>query len=242
MRLDDVLAAWRGGLIVSCQAPATSPMSRPEIIAALAQVAAQNGSVGVRIDGPSNVRAVRKAVGVAILGIEKLDLKGSDVYITPTYESARRVAEAGANVIALDGTTRKRPGGEDCKTIIARIREELKVPVMADVATAEEGIRAAEEFGAEFISTTLSGYTPETAGKDVPDFALIERLAGRLTIPVVSEGRLHSPEDVRRAFDSGAFAVVVGTAITGIDWLVRKFAAAAESAVAADVVNRSTVQ
>jgi N-acylglucosamine-6-phosphate 2-epimerase len=181
---------------------------------------------------------VREVVGVPILGIEKMNSNGSDVYITPTYESARRVAEAGADVIALDGTPRKRPGGEECRSIIARIREDLKVPVMADVATVEEGIRAAEEFGAEIVSTTLSGYTPETAGKHVPDFELIERLAGRLTVPVISEGRLHSPEDVRRAFECGAFAVVVGTAITGIDWLVRKFVAAA---AAADAVNRSTV-
>jgi N-acylglucosamine-6-phosphate 2-epimerase len=227
MRLSEILTAWRGGLIVSCQAPAESPLGRPDIIAALAQVAEQNGAVGVRIAGPANISAVRLALGVPVLGIEKISSESSSVYITPTYESARRIASAGADVIALDGTSRVRPGGETCRQIIARIKDELELPVMADVAIFEEGIRAAEEFGADIVSTTLSGYTPETVGIDAPDFRLIERLANRCSVPIVSEGRLHSPSDVRRAFECGSFAVVVGTAITGIDWLVRKFVAAA---------------
>jgi N-acylglucosamine-6-phosphate 2-epimerase len=97
---------------------------------------------------------------------------------------------------------------------------------MADVATLEEGIVAVEETGADLVSTTLSGYTRETAGADGPDLQLVRRLANRLNVPVICEGRLRSSDDARRAFDNGAFAIVVGTAITGVDWLVRHYAAA----------------
>ena len=232
MDLTEILTRWRGGLIVSCQAPPESPLSRPDIIAALALAAERNGAVGVRIEGRPNIAAVKGVVTVPVLGIEKLKQDGSDVYITPTCESAARVAAAGADVLALDGTARARPRGETLGFVAARVREEFGLPLMADVATMSEGLAAAEEVGVDFVSTTLSGYTAETAGRDGADFELVERLASRLRVPVVCEGRLRCPDDVRRAFDCGAFAVVVGTAITGVDHLVREFLAATPQACA----------
>lgn len=216
-----------GGLIVSCQAPANSPLCQPEIIAALAQTAARNGAVGVRIDSPAHVRAVRQAVEAPILGIYKVVYDSSEVYITPTFNDAAKIAAAGADVIATDATLRARPNDESLTEIVSRIREELNLPVMADAATLEEGLHAAEAAGADFVGTTLSGYTGATAHLIAkPDFELVERLAVRLAVPVICEGRLRSVEDVRRAFDCGAFAVVVGGAITGIDRTVSDFAAA----------------
>ena len=230
MELEEIIAAWQGGLIVSCQAAADSPLARPDIIAALALTAACNGAVGVRIDGAENIVAVRGAgLNVPVIGIEKQLSEGSEVYITPTYDSAARVAASGADVIALDATWRERPGGEKLFEIVGRIKRELRRPVMADVATYEEGVRAAEEAGADFVGTTLSGYTAETAGSDAPDFPLVEQLAARLNVPVICEGRLRNAGDVRRAFDCGAFAVVIGGAITGVDWLVRHYVAATKS-------------
>ncbi|MBA2646336.1 MAG: N-acetylmannosamine-6-phosphate 2-epimerase [Pyrinomonadaceae bacterium] len=227
MELKEIITAWQGGLVVSCQAAADSPLARPDIIAALALTAARNGAVGVRIDGAENIVAVRGAgVNVPVIGIEKQLSEGSEVYITPTYDSAARVAGSGADVIALDATGRARPGGEKLSEIVGRIKRGLRRPVMADVATYEEGRRAAEEAGADFVGTTLSGYTAETVGNDAPDFPLVEQLAARLSVPVICEGRLRSAEDVRRAFECGAFAVVIGGAITGVDWLVRHYVAA----------------
>ncbi|HVF26839.1 MAG TPA: N-acetylmannosamine-6-phosphate 2-epimerase [Pyrinomonadaceae bacterium] len=229
MEIEVILAAWSGGLIVSCQAAIDSPLARPDIIAALALTAARNGAVGVRIDGAENIAAVRGAgVNAPVIGIEKQLGEGSEVYITPTYGSAARIAASGADVIALDATWRERPGGEKLRDIVRRIKRELRRPVMADVATYEEGLSAAEEAGADFVGTTLSGYTAETTGNDAPDFPLVERLAARLGVPVICEGRLRSAEDVRRAFECGAFAVVIGGAITGVDWLVRYYVAATE--------------
>jgi N-acylglucosamine-6-phosphate 2-epimerase len=218
--------SWRGGLIVSCQAGAESPLSDPQIIAALARAAERNGAVGVRIDGPANIRAVRAAVSIPILGIEKVRFDGFDVYITPTYESAARVATSGADILAVDGTPRVRPNGADLRDIVSRTHAELHRPVMADIAIFDEAIAAVETAGADLIATTLSGYTKETKSTAHPDFELLRRLASRLNVPVICEGHVRTAEDVRRAFDCGAFAVVVGKAITGVDWLVRQYVAA----------------
>ena len=224
--MNKIAENWRGGLIVSCQAPANSPLSKPEIIAALAETAEQNGAVGVRIDSPEHIRAVKQILKVPVLGIYKVVSDSSEVYITPTFSAAREIAEAGADAIAIDATLRQRPDDENLTDIIWRIKEDLNLPVMADVSTLEEGLNAAETAGVDFVGTTLSGYTETTKHIIKPDFELVKKLAERLAIPVICEGRLSSADDVRRAFDCGAFAVVVGGAITGIDQLVQHFVSA----------------
>lgn len=227
-KLESVKAAVKGGLIVSCQAAADSPLFRPNIIAAFAEAAGRNGAVGVRIDTPDHVAAVRGVFNLPIFGLYKIADAVSDVYITPTFEAARSVSDAGADVIAIDATMRPRPNGETIEQIRGRIRTELNLPAMADIATFDEGAHAAEQIGFDFVSTTLSGYTTDTnnGNSGRPDFDLIEKLAKRVSVPVIAEGRLRSPADVRRAFDCGAFAVVVGNAITGIDNLVLEFSSA----------------
>ena len=225
-KIQNLKSRIENGLIVSCQAPANSPLCKPEIIRALAETAEQNEAVGVRIDSPAHIFAVKQAVRVPVLGIYKIIWDSSEVYITPTFEAAKQIAEAGADVIALDATLRQRPNGENLTEIVRRIKEELHLPVMADVSTLAEGVNAVETAGVDLVGTTLSGYTDETKHLTEPDFQLIEKLAARLTVPVICEGRLRSPDDVRRAFDCGAFAVVVGGAITGIDQLVQQFVSA----------------
>ena len=224
--MNTIFENWRGGLIVSCQAAQNSPLANPEIIAAFAETAELNGAVGVRIDSPENIRIVKSRIDIPVLGIYKIVTAESEVYITPTFRAAREIAESGADIIALDATRRIRPNGETLETIAEQIREQIKKPIMADVATFEEAIYAAECIGVDVISTTLSGYTPETKHLNGPDFQLLENLAKRLAIPVICEGRLRSVDDVRRAFDCGIFAAVVGNAITGIDGLVQQFVAA----------------
>lgn len=224
--MNTIFEQWRGGLIVSCQAPAGSPLAKPEIIAAFAETAEQNGAVGVRIDAPENISAVKNRVKIPVLGIYKIVGDQSSVYITPTFDSAAQIAAANADVIALDATFRARPNDEKIENIVKQIRTQLKKTIAADIATIEEGLKAAEEIGFDAIITTLSGYTDETKSIVKPDFELVENLAKKLSIPVICEGRLSSAEDVKRAFDCGAFAVVVGSAITGVDHLVKKFVAA----------------
>jgi N-acylglucosamine-6-phosphate 2-epimerase len=219
------VSALKPGLIVSCQAPKGSPLNEPHIISALALVAEQNGAVGLRIREADQIAATRARVCVPIIGLDKLDYDDSPVYITPRFEDAAPLARSGADIIAIDATLRPRPQGEKLDVLIRRIHSELSKPVMADVATFDEGLRAADG-GAEIVATTLCGYTAESADVSLPALALVERLAARLSVPVICEGGVSSPAELRQAFDAGAFAVVVGGAITGTDKLVQQFAAA----------------
>ncbi len=221
------------GLIVSCQAPQNSPLAKPEIIAAFALTAQLNGAVGVRIDAPENIRQVKQLIRIPIIGIYKIVSDQSDVYITPTFDSAAKVARAGADIIAIDATFRPRPQNENLAEIVEKIHLELKLPVMADVATFKEA-QNAEKIGCDFIGTTLSGYTSETKHLVEPDFMLVKKLT-TLATPIICEGRLRKPENVSEAFANGAFAVVVGNAITGTDWLVREFAQAAPKRVSQQI-------
>lgn len=212
----------RGGLIVSCQAPEGSPLNDPQVISAMALAAERNGAVGVRINGPANIRATRVLVSIPIIGIEKVVSPGSPVYITPTFEVAERLKASGADIIALDGTGRPRPDGDRIEDLISRIQSRLELPVMADIATLDEGLFVAD-WGADIVATTLCGYTDETRGESLPALDLTQALSRRLDQPVICEGGIATPHDLERAFNAGAFAVVVGTAITGIDRLIRNF-------------------
>lgn len=204
----------RGGLIVSCQARAGHPLHATHVLAALAHAAVMGGAVGLRINGEADIRAARELVGTTpIIGIRKVWTPDIPVYITPTFQDASAVAAAGADIIALDATDRLRARGERIEALLPRIRVELHLPVMADVATLEEGRRAAD-LGADLVATTLSGYVGPHPVPERPDVELVGRLSRALKIPVVAEGRYHTPEQVLEAFRAGAFAVVVGRAIT----------------------------
>ncbi|MBR8834029.1 MAG: N-acetylmannosamine-6-phosphate 2-epimerase [Stigonema ocellatum SAG 48.90 = DSM 106950] len=210
------------GLIVSCQAPVDSPLHEPMVIAAMAQAAVNNGAVGVRIDTPAHISAVRERVTVPIIGLWKQVIPGYDVYITPQFHHAAAVAKAGADIIAIDATTRNRPGGETLADIIAQIHQELGKLVMADVDTIEGAIAACAA-GADMVGTTLFGYTSATGHLSPPGWELLTQMVQQLDVPVICEGGISSPQMTRQAIDLGAYAVVVGTALTGIDYLVRGY-------------------
>ncbi|MCC6162286.1 MAG: N-acetylmannosamine-6-phosphate 2-epimerase [Acidobacteria bacterium] len=221
--LESSLAALRHRLIVSCQAPAGSPLHDPYVIARLALTAEQRGAAAVRIDSPSHIDATRVLVTVPIIGLYKQAFEGSPVYITPTRHAASAVIAAGADIVAIDATDRTRPFGERTSDIVRVIHAHGRL-VMADVATEVQGLAAAD-LGVDVIGTTLSGYTDDSPRLPGPDLALVERLAARTHVPVIAEGRIRTPDDARQAFDAGAYAIVVGGAITGVDELVRQFVA-----------------
>ena len=223
-----VVAALEGAVFVSCQAAAGSPLDQPSTIAALAQSAALGGAQGFRVDGPDNVAAVRAVTDLPIIGIRKADRSGFDVRITPTLADALRVVDAGATIVALDATGRPRPGGETVDGIISALHAS-SVPVMADVATLGEA-EAAVAAGADLVATTLAGYTSDTRDLDPsgPAFDLLDQLRG-LPVPVVVEGRIWTVEHVVRAFEGGAFAVVIGSAITAPNLITRRFVDGAQA-------------
>ncbi len=217
-----LLASLKGGLIVSCQCPYGSPTNDPAVIAAMAIASLNNGAVGVRIESPERVAAVRAQTDRPIIGLWKQTIPGSDVYITPQFQHVWAIAAAGADLIAIDATGRSRPRGEKLGDIIRRTHEELGKPVMADIDTvdAAEGAIAA---GADCVGTTLFGYTDDTRSRKPPGWTLLKTCAERLSVPVLCEGGISSAMMARQALDYGAWSAVVGTAITGIDLQVQAY-------------------
>ncbi|AFZ34529.1 N-acetylmannosamine-6-phosphate 2-epimerase [Stanieria cyanosphaera PCC 7437] len=221
--MNQLLNQLKSKLIVSCQAPVNSPLHHPELIAAIATACVNQGAAGVRIDTPSHVQAVRKQLpAIPIIGLWKQQNLGSEVYITPRYQDAYAIAQAGADIIAIDATTRERPGGETVTEIIERIHAELGKLVMADVDSFENA-QSAVAAGANVVGTTLYGYTQATKHLIPPGYDLLAEMVEKLTVPVICEGGIASPTMAKQALELGADAVVVGTAITGIDLLTQSF-------------------
>lgn len=212
-----------GGLVVSCQAPDGSPFRDSALMTLMATAARDGGAAAIRANGPEDVRAISSAVGLPVIGIHKLG-DPTGVFITPTVEAALAVLEAGAQIVALDGTRRPRTDGSTLAEQIAGIRASSDAPIMADVDSLEAGLRA-RDAGADAIATTLSGYT---GGRDADgvDVALIAELAARLDCPIVAEGRIRTDADVVAARQAGAHALVIGTAITNPVAITRAFVTA----------------
>jgi N-acylglucosamine-6-phosphate 2-epimerase len=212
------------GLIVSCQAEENDIFDSSEFIVAFAEAAEIGGAVGVRIRGAANIKAVRKAVRLPIIGITDATFPNGEMLITGTLEEIEMIGSSGADLVALDGTGRLRPNGLDGPAMIAEAKRRFSTSLIADVATHDEGIAAAVA-GADYVETNLSGYTEQTKNTrlDVPDFELVEKLAKQLPEKVIAGRRFWTPEQVAYALRVGAFAVVVGTAITRQIEIVKGF-------------------
>jgi N-acylglucosamine-6-phosphate 2-epimerase len=203
------LERMRGGLVVSCQARDDNPLHGPASMAMMARAAVLGGAVGIRADGVADVAAIREAIGadIPIMGIFKVKQPDGSLFITPTSAGARAVLEAGARLVALDGTLRPRPGGETLAEVIAAIHA-AGGAALADIATVEDA-RYALSHGADAVGTTLSGYTADSPKQEGPDFALLEHLVHESPVSVFAEGRFWTPEQARQAMELGAAFVVV---------------------------------
>lgn len=218
------LDAFHRGLIVSCQAEHGDPFNAPELIARFALAAAMGGAAAIRARGPENVRAIRDAVSLPIIGLAKGMYPDGRVLITPDLADVEALIVAGAELIAADATNRRRPNGLTGGEFIAAIRERWTVPIVADVSTLKEGADAFHA-GAAFTATTLSGYTEATERRNLrePDWRLLKGLVQLAAGPVILEARVSTPAQSRRGLDLGAHAVVVGTAISRPRLITRSF-------------------
>jgi N-acylglucosamine-6-phosphate 2-epimerase len=223
-RANEVLDALRGRLIVSVQAEPSSPLNAPETIALLCRVAVANGAAGVRVEGLARIGAARRAVTVPVVGLVKRAYAGYEPYITASEREIAEAVAGGADIVAFDATERARPDGRDVAAAVGAIRARGAL-ALADCATADD-VRRAAAARAHAVATTLSGYTEATRGTPLPALDLLRACAAS-GVFAICEGGIASPDDVRDAFAAGADAVVVGTAITNVDALVRRFAAAA---------------
>ncbi len=210
------VANVKNGLIVSCQFEASDPFNQPEHVALFALSAQIGGAAGIRTEGKNNIKAVKSKVSLPVIGLIQSAYPDGSVLITGDFKEVDDIIEAGADIVALDVTERVRPNGLTGFEFLRRVRvNHPGTLLLADVSTFEEGVQAAE-LGADIVSTTLSGYTPATAqkGREGVDFDLLERLSESLVIPVIAEGRILLPAEAAHAFELGAYAVVVGAAIT----------------------------
>ncbi len=221
MTSSNIAGRLRGGLVVSCQALPGEPLFGADIMARLAIAAEAGGAAGIRANSPADIQAIRAVTALPLIGLSKVDMAGYDVYITPTLADAVAVGEAGADIIALDATARPHPEGT-LASFIGRIKEATGRLVLADISTYDEA-QAAQDAGADFVSTTMSGYTPYSSQSSEPDLDLVRRLAPVLAVPLIAEGRIATPEQARAALDAGAWAVVVGGAITRPRQITERF-------------------
>jgi putative N-acetylmannosamine-6-phosphate epimerase/predicted NBD/HSP70 family sugar kinase len=202
----------KGKLVVSCQAAPGDPLEDTETIRRIARAVVGAGAECLRVNSAEHIAAIRQDSQVPIIGIQKC-YKNGTLRITPDLASAAALAAAGATIIALDCTNRTWTYGESWQELIRRIHSELKHPVMADVATLQEAL-AAVEAGADFVGTTLNGYTEETRNNHSFSWSLLAELNRRIHVPIVAEGHISTPDEARRAIAGGAWCVVVGSAIT----------------------------
>ncbi|MCI8556645.1 MAG: N-acetylmannosamine-6-phosphate 2-epimerase [Lachnospiraceae bacterium] len=218
-----ILKQIKNKLIVSCQARVGWPMYGSEIMAAFADAACQGGAAGIRATGADNIKKIKERVNLPIIGINKQFRDDFDVYITPTYESAREILEVGIEIIALDATPRKRPGGETVEEILYKIRKNYpNVLVMGEISMLEEAKRIIP-MGVDLISTTLSGYTQESKEIKAVNLELIQQIQAITDIPIIAEGKIACENEAKKALEAGAHAVVVGTSITRPEIITQRY-------------------
>jgi N-acylglucosamine-6-phosphate 2-epimerase len=222
------LEVIRGSLIVSCQASEGDPLDDLDTLTRIATSVLRGGACGLRAEGVARIAAFRAITQLPIIGIIKTYDANGDVYITPDFQSAKAISEAGADIIALDCTARRLTVAEPWPELVPRIHAELNRPVLADIATLEDAL-AAETAGADAVATTLYGYTAETANQDTVSWPLVQSIIARLTIPVLVEGHITHPDELRAALDLGATAVVVGSAITRPETITARFVQATKN-------------
>ncbi len=219
MKKEALFEQMKGKVIVSCQAVPGEPLYVEEksIMYLMARAAKQAGTPVIRTSSIRDVTAIKEETGLPVIGLIKVQYDGFESYITPTMKEVDALVEAGSDVIALDCTNQKRGDGKSISEFITEVRRKYPDEIlMADISTYEEGVNA-WKLGVDIVGTTMSGYTPYSPKLDGPDYELVKKLSSTVDIPVIGEGRVHSPEQAVEMLNAGAFAVVVGGAITRPD-------------------------
>lgn len=215
----------KNNLIVSCQALPDEPLHSSFIMSKMALAAKQGGAKGIRANSKEDIIEIKKEVNLPVVGIVKRDYKDSSVYITPTYKEIDELLESGCEMIAMDATKRRRPESIALKELVRYVREQdSSVQLMADIATLEDAIQA-DQLGFDCVSTTLYGYTEETKNKKLydKDFEFLKEVIESVSIPVIAEGNVITPEMAKRCLQIGAYSVVVGGAITRPQQITERF-------------------
>lgn len=220
----DILEKIKNKVIVSVQAMPSEPLYQEECLLAMIKSVVNGGAQALRLAGVRDVKNAKNNFDLPVIGITKPDKLPENwmevVYITPSAEDAVALITAGADIIAFDGTSRKR----ECsiEKMVEVIHNSGRL-AMADIATFQEGLNC-EKLGVDIVSTTLSGYTLESkSDSDDPDFELLKKLVKNTKLPVILEGKIWDPSQVKKAFELGAHSVVIGSAITRPQLITKRF-------------------
>ena len=233
VKMNDRIKNLKGKLIVSCQALENEPLHSDFIMGRMALAAKMGGACGIRANTVVDIKEIQKQVDLPIIGIIKKDYDDSEVYITPTMDEVDALVEAGVDIIALDATSRLRPGKKSLKEFFVEVRAKYPDKLfMADCSTEEEAIFA-DELGFDFIGTTMVGYTKESEGLRIEenDFEILRNILAKVKHKVIAEGNINTPEKCRRVIELGAFSVVVGSIITRPQLITKEFSKALEQVV-----------
>lgn len=221
-----VMEKIKGGLIVSCQALKEEPLHSSYIMSRMAYAAMLGGAVGIRANTTADITEIKKTVELPIIGIIKEVYGECNVYITPTMKEIDALVECGVDIIATDATKRKRPDGKTLEEFFLEVREKYPNQLfMADCSDYEEGMNGAK-IGFDFIGTTMNGYTDYTKGTKLPNIDLMGALARDCGKPVIAEGGIWLPEQLKAALDAGVWSAVIGGAITRPMEITKRFTAA----------------
>lgn len=226
----EILKDIKGKVIISCQALPGEPLYVEEksIMYLMARAAKQAGSPVIRTNSIRDIIEIKKETGLPVIGLIKQNYEGSEVYITPTMKEIDELVKVDTDIIALDCTFSKRLNDEHISNFIKEIKEKYpKVLLMADISTYEEGINA-YKCGVDFVGTTMNGYTTQSKEVNIENVELVSKLSKEILIPVIAEGRVHYPYQVKEMLDAGAYAVVVGGAITRPLEIAQRFMQAAK--------------
>lgn len=220
-----ILEKIQGGLVVSCQALENEPLYSSYIMGRMARAATEGGAVGIRANSAADINEIKKNTDLPVIGIVKKDYIDSSIFITATMKEIEELATTDCEMIALDATSRRRPNNETLEEFVEKVRR--KVPnklLMADIATFDEAVQA-EKLGFDCVSTTLMGYTEQSAGQkiDQEDYQILKNILEALKIPVIAEGNVDTSEKAKRCLELGAHSIVVGSAITRPQFITKRF-------------------
>lgn len=211
--MNEIFLKLKHKLVVSCQAEGNSPFNSPEGVTMFAIAAQQGGASAIRSEGIHKTKKIIDNVSLPVIGLIKTYFEDGSVKITGSENEVVDLINIGCRIIAIDGTKRIRESKTGAE-FISYIKKNYKCIIMADISTIDEAIICADS-GADCISTTLSGYTPETKSKnEEPDYLLVEKLANKINVPLFAEGRITTPSQAKKMIELGAWSVVVGSAIT----------------------------
>ena len=216
-----MLKEIKNELVVSCQALEHEPLHSPYIMGKMALAAKEAGAKGIRAQGVADIVEIQNVTHLPVIGIIKQNYADSAIFITPTANEVQALIQSGCAMIALDATSRPRPNGEKLADLLALIKK-AGVESMADISTYDEAVLA-QALGFDCVSTTLVGYTSYSTSTNGPDYALIEKLVQTLTVPVIAEGKIHYPHQLKKVMDLGVHSAVVGGAITRPQEIAARF-------------------